>query len=41
MENREIQTSDTEEMVTIFRAEYEQLQQEKARNAKLATLEQE
>ena len=35
MENREIQTSDTEEMVTIFRAEYEQLQQEKARNAKL------
>ena len=35
MENREMQTSNTEEMVTIFRAEYERLQQEKARNAKL------
>ena len=35
MENREIQTSNTEEMVTISRAEYERLQQEKARNAKL------
>ena len=30
MESREIQTSNTEEMVTISRAEYEQLQQEKA-----------
>ena len=30
-----MQTSNTEEMVTISRAEYEQLQQEKARNAKL------
>ena len=30
MENRENQTSSTEEMVTISRAEYEQLQQEKA-----------
>ena len=30
MENREMQTSNTEEMVTISRAEYEQLQQEKA-----------
>ena len=35
MENREMQTSNTEEMVTISRAEYERLQQEKARNAKL------
>ena len=35
MENREMQTSNTEEMVTISRAEYEQLQLEKARNAKL------
>ena len=35
MENREVQTSNTEEMVTISRAEYERLQQEKARNAKL------
>jgi transposase len=45
MENREMQTSNTEEMVTISRAEYEHLQQEKARNAKLeakfAALEQE
>ena len=45
MENREMQTSNTEEMVTISRAEYEQLQQEKARNVKLeakfAALEQE
>ena len=30
-----MQTSNTEEMVTISRAEYEHLQQEKARNAKL------
>ena len=30
MENRENQTSSTEEMVTISRAKYEQLQQEKA-----------
>ena len=30
-----MQTSNTEEMVTISRAEYERLQQEKARNAKL------
>ena len=30
MENRENQTSSTEKMVTISRAEYEQLQQEKA-----------
>ena len=40
-----MQTSNTEEMVTISRAEYEHLQQEKARNAKLeakfAALEQE
>ena len=40
-----MQTSNTEEMVTISRAEYERLQQEKARNAKLeakfAALEQE
>ena len=35
MESREMQTSNTEEMVTISRAEYERLQQEKARNAKL------
>ena len=35
MENREMRTSNTEEMVTISRAEYERLQQEKARNAKL------
>ena len=35
MENREMQTSNTEEMVTISRAEYERLQQEQARNAKL------
>ena len=35
MENKEMQTSNTEEMVTISRAEYERLQQEKARNAKL------
>ena len=35
MENREMQTSNTEKMVTISRAEYERLQQEKARNAKL------
>ena len=34
-QNREMQTSNTEEMVTISRAEYERLQQEKARNAKL------
>ena len=30
-----MRTSNTEEMVTISRAEYERLQQEKARNAKL------
>ena len=30
-----MQTSNTEEMVTISRAEYERLQQENARNAKL------
>ena len=35
MENRKMQTSNTAEMVTISRAEYERLQQEKARNAKL------
>ena len=35
MENREMQTSNPAEMVTISRAEYEQLQLEKARNAKL------
>ena len=35
MENREMQTSNTEEMETISHAEYERLQQEKARNAKL------
>ena len=38
--NREMQTSNTEEMVTISRAEYEQLQQEKVRlEAKSAKLE--
>ena len=42
MENREMQTSNTEEMVTISRAEYEQLQQENAQlEAKLAAREQE
>ena len=42
MENREIQTSNTEEMVTISRAEYERLQQENAQlEAKLAAREQE
>ena len=35
IENKEMQTRNTEEMVTISRAEYERLQQEKARNAKL------
>ena len=35
MENKEMQTRNTEEMVTISRVEYEQLQLEKARNAKL------
>ena len=35
IENREMQTSNPAEMVTISRAEYEQLQLEKARNAKL------
>ena len=30
MENREMQTSNTEEMATISRAEYEHLQQENA-----------
>ena len=35
MENREMRTSNTAEMVTISRAEYERLQQEKARNAKV------
>ena len=30
MENRENQTNNTDEMVTISRAEYEQLRQEKA-----------
>lgn len=40
MENREIQTSNTEEMVTISRAEYELLQQEYAQlEAKSAKLE--
>ena len=40
MENREMQTSNTEEMVTISRAEYERLQQENAQlEAKSATLE--
>jgi transposase len=42
MENREIQTSNTEEMVTISRAEYERLQQENAQlEAKFAAREQE
>ena len=42
MESREMQTSNTEEMVTISRAEYEQLQQENAQlEAKLAAREQE
>ena len=42
MENREMQTSNTAEMVTISRAEYEQLQQEHAQlEAKLAAREQE
>ena len=40
MKNREMQTSNTEEMVTISRAEYEQLQQENAQlEAKSAKLE--
>ena len=40
MENRDMQTSNTEEMVTISRAEYEQLQQENAQlEAKSAKLE--
>ena len=40
MENREMQTSNTEEMVTISRAEYERLQQENAQlEAKSAKLE--
>ena len=39
MENREMQTSNTAEMVTISRAEYEQLQQENAQlEAKSAKL---
>ena len=42
MESREMQTSNTEEMVTISRAEYEQLQQENAQlEAKFAAREQE
>ena len=42
MENREIQTSNTEEMVTISRAEYERLQQENEQlEAKFAAREQE
>ena len=42
MENREMQTSNTAEMVTISRAEYEQLQQENAQlEAQLAAREQE
>ena len=42
MENREMRTSSTEEMVTISRAEYERLQQENAQlEAKLAAREQE
>lgn len=42
MENREMRTSNTEEMVTISRAEYERLQQENAQlEAKLAAREQE
>ena len=41
MENKEMRTSNTEEMVTISRAEYERLQQENAQlEAKFATLEQ-
>mgnify|MGYP003049092569 CR=1 FL=1 len=40
MENREMQTSNPAEMVTISRAEYEQLQQENAQlEAKSAKLE--
>ena len=40
MENREMRTSNTAEMVTISRAEYEQLQQENAQlEAKSAKLE--
>ena len=40
MENREMQTSNTEEMVTISRAEYERLQQENAQlEAKSTKLE--
>ena len=40
MENREMQTSNTEEMATISRAEYERLQQENAQlEAKSAKLE--
>ena len=39
MESREMQTSNTEEMVTISRAEYERLQQENAQlEAKSAKL---
>lgn len=42
MENKETQTSGTEEMVTISRAEYERLQQENARmEAKYSAREQE
>ena len=42
IENREMQTSNTEEMVTISRAEYERLQQENAQlEAKFAAREQE
>ena len=42
MENRENQTSSTEEMVTISRAEYERLQQENAQmEAKYSAREQE
>ena len=42
MENREMQTSNTAEMVTMARAESEQLQQENAQlEAKLAAREQE
>ena len=42
MENREVQTSNTEEMVTISRAEYERLQQENAQlEAKFAARDQE
>ena len=40
MENKEMQTSNTEEMVTISRAEYEHLQQENAQlEAKSTKLE--